>query len=80
MFQFEAGSIDDQARGRLCDASHFNEIVSLQGIAGFDQIHDVNVATLEAVTASKPDSLEDLLDLDARSREAARRAIARFAA
>lgn len=40
MFQFEAGSIDDQARGRLCDASHFNEIVSLQGIAGFDQIHD----------------------------------------
>jgi 1-deoxy-D-xylulose-5-phosphate reductoisomerase len=46
----------------------------------FDQIHDLNVATLEAVTASKPDSLEDLLDLDARSREAARRAISRLAA
>jgi 1-deoxy-D-xylulose-5-phosphate reductoisomerase len=45
----------------------------------FDQIHEVNVATLEAVTASKPESLEDLLGLDARSREAARRAIARLA-
>jgi 1-deoxy-D-xylulose-5-phosphate reductoisomerase len=43
----------------------------------FDQIHEVNVATLEAVTASKPESLEDLLDLDARSRDAAARAIAR---
>jgi 1-deoxy-D-xylulose-5-phosphate reductoisomerase len=45
----------------------------------FDQIHQVNVATLEAVTASKPESLEDLLGLDARSREAAQRAIARLA-
>ena len=44
----------------------------------FDQIHHVNVATLESVTASKPESLEDLLGLDALSREAARRAIARF--
>jgi 1-deoxy-D-xylulose-5-phosphate reductoisomerase len=45
----------------------------------FDQIHEVNVATLEAVTASKPESLEDLLGLDARSREAAHRAISRLA-
>ncbi len=44
----------------------------------FDQIHHVNVATLEAVTASKPESLDDLLGLDARSREAAGRAIARL--
>jgi 1-deoxy-D-xylulose-5-phosphate reductoisomerase len=44
----------------------------------FDQIHQVNVATLEAVTASKPESLDDLLGLDARSREAAGRAIARL--
>jgi 1-deoxy-D-xylulose-5-phosphate reductoisomerase len=44
----------------------------------FDQIHQVNVATLEAVTASKPESLEDLLGLDARSRERARRAISRL--
>jgi 1-deoxy-D-xylulose-5-phosphate reductoisomerase len=45
----------------------------------FDQIHEVNVATLEAVTASKPESLEDLLDLDARSRQAAVLAISRLA-
>ena len=45
----------------------------------FDQIHEVNVATLEAVTASKPESLEDLLDLDARSRQAAVLAIGRLA-
>jgi 1-deoxy-D-xylulose-5-phosphate reductoisomerase len=44
----------------------------------FDQIHDVNVATLEAVTASKPESLDDLLSLDARSRESAGRAIQRM--
>ena len=32
----------------------------------FDQIHRVNLATLEAVAPSKPESLEDLLGLDAR--------------
>jgi len=46
----------------------------------FDQIHQVIVATLEAVTASKPESLEDLLGLDGRSREAARSAISRLRA
>jgi len=49
----------------------------LDGRIRFDQIHHVNVATLEAVTASHPESLDDLLALDARSREAAARAIAR---
>jgi 1-deoxy-D-xylulose-5-phosphate reductoisomerase len=44
----------------------------------FDQIHHVNVATLEAVTASKPQSLDDLLALDALSREAAEHAISRL--
>jgi 1-deoxy-D-xylulose-5-phosphate reductoisomerase len=44
----------------------------------FDQIHQVNLATLEAVTPSKPGSLEDLLGLDARSREAAGHTIARL--
>jgi len=44
----------------------------------FDQIHHVNVATLEAVTASKPESLDDLLALDALSRETAQRAISRL--
>lgn len=44
----------------------------------FDQIHAVNLATLEAVAPSKPGSLGDLLALDARSREAAGQAIARL--
>ncbi len=44
----------------------------------FDQIHHVNLATLEAVTTSKPESLGDLLALDERSRAAARAAITRL--
>jgi 1-deoxy-D-xylulose-5-phosphate reductoisomerase len=44
----------------------------------FDQIHAVNVATLEAVTVSRPESLDDLVELDERSREAANRAIGRL--
>jgi 1-deoxy-D-xylulose-5-phosphate reductoisomerase len=42
----------------------------------FDQIHAINLATLEAVTPSKPHSLQDLLALDAQSRAAARQALA----
>ncbi len=38
----------------------------------FDQIHQLNLATLEAVPPSKPDSLEALLALDAQARSAAR--------
>ena len=38
----------------------------------FDQIHHLNLATLEAVSPSKPDSLEALLALDAQAREWAR--------
>jgi 1-deoxy-D-xylulose-5-phosphate reductoisomerase len=52
----------------------------LEGRIRFDQIHPVNVATLEAVTASKPESLEDLLGLDAQSRAAAARVISRLGA
>ena len=44
----------------------------------FDQIHQVNLATLAAVAVSKPGSLEDLLALDAASRETASRVIARL--
>jgi 1-deoxy-D-xylulose-5-phosphate reductoisomerase len=44
----------------------------------FDQIHAVNVATLEAVTASKPESLDDLLELDARSRAWSAQVMARM--
>ena len=45
----------------------------------FDQIHAVNLATLEAVVPQRPAGLGDLLALDARSREGARQAIARLA-
>ncbi|NML45451.1 1-deoxy-D-xylulose-5-phosphate reductoisomerase [Ramlibacter sp. G-1-2-2] len=44
----------------------------------FDQIHDVNVATLTAVSPSRPGSLADLLALDAQSRSAAQAAIRRL--
>jgi 1-deoxy-D-xylulose-5-phosphate reductoisomerase len=44
----------------------------------FDQIHDVNLATLAAVVPSNPQSLDELLELDRRSRDAANRAIARL--
>jgi 1-deoxy-D-xylulose-5-phosphate reductoisomerase len=46
----------------------------------FDQIHSVNLATLSAVAASKPESLDDLLALDARSRAAAEAQIGRLTA
>ena len=45
----------------------------------FDQIHGVNLATLEAVAVSNPQSLEELLALDACARESAQRTIARLA-
>ena len=50
----------------------------LQREIRFDQIHAVNLATLEAVQPSKPDGLPDLLALDARSRLAARQAVGRM--
>ncbi|MES3002017.1 MAG: 1-deoxy-D-xylulose-5-phosphate reductoisomerase [Pseudomonadota bacterium] len=46
----------------------------------FDQIHHVNLATLEAVAISKPGSLDDLLGLDALSRQAAGHVMGRLAA
>ena len=44
----------------------------------FDQIHQVNVATVSTVTPSNPESLDELLELDRHSREAAGNAIARL--
>ena len=44
----------------------------------FDQIHGINLATLAAVTPSKPDTLEDLLALDAESRTIAHQAVSRL--
>jgi len=46
----------------------------------FDRIHAVNMETLEAVLPSKPESLGDLLALDASARAAANAAALRFAA
>jgi len=73
----------DAAPGTTAVLNAANEVAVaafLERRVRFDQIHQVNVATLEAVTASKPESLEDLLGLDARSREAAHRAISRLGA
>jgi 1-deoxy-D-xylulose-5-phosphate reductoisomerase len=44
----------------------------------FDQIHAVNVATLETVAPSKPETLQDLLAIDAQARAAAQRALQRL--
>lgn len=52
----------------------------LSGRLRFDHIHAVNLATLEAVMPSKPDSLEALLDLDTQARSAAEHAADRLAA
>ncbi len=46
----------------------------------FDQIHEVNLATLAAVSPSKPQSLGDLLELDARARASAQACTGRLAA
>jgi 1-deoxy-D-xylulose-5-phosphate reductoisomerase len=43
----------------------------------FDRIHAVNLETLAALSPSKPSSLDDLLAIDARAREAARAAVGR---
>jgi 1-deoxy-D-xylulose-5-phosphate reductoisomerase len=45
----------------------------------FDQIHSVNLATLEALVPSKPQTLQDLLALDAEARRAAEAAIRKLA-
>jgi 1-deoxy-D-xylulose-5-phosphate reductoisomerase len=52
----------------------------LSGRLRFDHIHAVNLATLEKVSPSKPDSLAALLDLDAQARHAAEHAAGRLAA
>jgi len=44
----------------------------------FDQIHQVNLETLEAVAPSRPASLEDLLALDACARAAAQQVVRRL--
>ena len=46
----------------------------------FDEIHAVNVATLDAVSLTRPQSLDDLLALDVQSRVQAQAVVRRFAA
>ncbi len=45
----------------------------------FDQIHAVNLRTLDAISPAAPASLEDLLALDAQSRAAAGQAVSALA-
>jgi 1-deoxy-D-xylulose-5-phosphate reductoisomerase len=45
----------------------------------FDQIHHVNESSLAAVVCDPPRALEDLLALDAQSREVAKRWVAKWA-
>ncbi len=52
----------------------------LQGQIRFDQIHAVNLDTLEAIVTTVPESLEDLLALDARSRDKAKYVVRRLGA
>ena len=49
----------------------------LGGQIRFDQIHVINLETLASVTAVTPESLEDLLALDAQSRRAAQQVVRR---
>lgn len=51
----------------------------LDGQIRFDQIHGVNLETLESVVPASPQSLDDLLALDAASRAAAQQAVHRVA-
>ena len=44
----------------------------------FDQIHEINLETLSLVATTPPQSLEDLLELDTQSRDAARRVVQRL--
>ncbi len=60
-----------------------NEVAVAAFLAGqirFDQIHAVNLDTLSALVPTAPDSLEDLLALDALSRAAAQQVVTRIGA
>ncbi|MFY3385738.1 1-deoxy-D-xylulose-5-phosphate reductoisomerase [Paracidovorax sp. MALMAid1276] len=71
------------AEGTTAVLNAANEIAVgafLSGRLRFDHIHAVNLATLDAVSPSKPDSLEALLHLDTQARHAAEHAAGRLAA
>ncbi len=76
-----AWSVLAAPRGTTAVLNAANEVAVAAFLAGqvrFDQIHQVNVETLETVPVSKPGSLEDLLALDELSREAARAVVRRI--
>ncbi len=50
----------------------------LDGVIRFDQIHAVNLESLETVSGARPNSLEDLLALDEVARRAAQQVIKRL--
>lgn len=71
------------AHGTTAVLNAANEIAVgafLSGQLRFDHIHAVNLATLDAVTPSNPDSLAALLDLDAHARSVAQQAAGRMMA
>jgi len=71
------------AEGTTAVLNAANEVAVGAFLAGklrFDHIHAVNLATLDAVSPSKPDSIESLLYLDALARTAAERAADHLAA
>jgi 1-deoxy-D-xylulose-5-phosphate reductoisomerase len=71
------------AEGTTAVLNAANEVAVGAFLAGklrFDHIHAVNLATLDAVSPSKLDSIESLLHLDALARSAAERAADHLAA
>ena len=66
------------ATGVLNAANEVAVAAFLDGQIRFDQIHVVNLETLTVVTPSSVGSLEDLLALDARSRDAAQQVVRRL--
>ena len=76
-----AWSVLDAAPGSTAVLNAANEIAVeafLDRRIRFDQIHAVNLATLATISPESPHSLEDLLELDAGSRAAARSAVMRM--
>jgi 1-deoxy-D-xylulose-5-phosphate reductoisomerase len=75
-----AWSVLDAPSGSTAVLNAANEVAVAAFLAGqirFDQIHVVNLETLETVSTSSPQSLEDLLALDALSRDAAHEIVRR---
>ena len=75
-----AWSVLQAAPGSTAVLNAANEVAVAAFLGGrirFDQIHVVNLETLASVVPSRPESLEDLLALDACSRSAAQQVVQR---